>query len=275
MEWFSRPDFNLTLVRRRAGDALLDMAVFWGGLAINPAGSLYRGLRGGGGRSSSSAYWNAVRRLERQGLLIRPRRGGRSPVLLLTDRARDSRPIELNPAARWDAKWNGRWYLLTYDIPETERRYRTAVRGFLRRQRMGYLQNSVWISAFDIRPVFDDLCRGAALEDFAYVFEARTVLGLASQAIVNASWDLKRVQEVQRWYVAQAERLLDRIERESLPAAALEQVAREDAACYLAAMREDPLLPASLYPADYLGPRVYKTHFRLQGALAKRFHAIS
>ena len=270
MEWFHSPDISLPVLRRRAGEALLDLLAFWGPVAINPMRSVYRGLSGGDERVSESAYCNAVRRLKKKGLVATRSLNGRTPKLVLTPRAHDTRPEELKPESRWNAKWNGRWYLLTYDIPETEKRYRGVLRAFLRQQRLGYLQNSVWISPFDYRPAFDDLCRAAALGDFAYLFEARSVLGLAPQAIVNASWDFDRLHKLQHWYVAQVEALLLRIRRETLSDPALESIAREDGACYLSVMHDDPLLPKALCPPDYAGPLALDAHRRLQRAVAAR-----
>ena len=270
MEWFHSRGFSLPVFRRRAGEALLDALMFWGPIAIHPARSIYQGLRGGMRPASDAAFRGAVRRLKANGLLVSRTGGGRTPSLVLSARARNTRPVELTPESRWKAKWTGRWYLLAYDVPESERRYRSALRGFLRAQRMGYLQNSVWISAFDIRPEFDDLCKAAALGDFAYLFEARSVLGLSPQVVARASWDFDRLHKLQHWYVTQADALIRRIRQESLPVDALEAAVREDNACYLSVMREDPLLPAALYPPDYQGPAAIELHRRLQRALAVR-----
>lgn len=86
------------------------------------------------------------KRFIRQGLIVE--RDGR---LRITDRGqRELRLIEVREAARnLNRKWDGRWRILIFDIPE----YRKAVRNKIRRslQSVGFmrLQDSVWIYPYD------------------------------------------------------------------------------------------------------------------------------
>ena len=50
--------------------------------------------------------------------------------------------------------------------------YRNVLRQFLKAQRMGCFQKSVWITPTDIRPQYADLKEAAAVEVFACLFEA-------------------------------------------------------------------------------------------------------
>ncbi|MDP2930577.1 MAG: hypothetical protein Q8N56_03170, partial [bacterium] len=65
------------------------------------------------------------------------------------------------PGADYTKKWDGNWYLVSFDIPEKLRGKRNILRAVLRRLGFGRLQNSVWISPFnllgDIEKTVDDL----------------------------------------------------------------------------------------------------------------------
>ena len=49
-------------------------------------------------------------------------------------------------AAQWKRRWDGRWRLVVFDVPEGRRGLRDKLRAQLRRRGFGYLQHSVWIT---------------------------------------------------------------------------------------------------------------------------------
>ncbi len=86
---------------------------------------------------SNVAYYSAISRLRGKGLIAHRSKGGRDPVLSLTPQAEAGRPDALRPERFWNQSWNRIWYIIAYDVPESNRIYRNALRGFLRRMRMG------------------------------------------------------------------------------------------------------------------------------------------
>lgn len=263
VNWFHHPDISLPVVGRRAAESLLETLAILGPMTLQTGLYVRGGWRGG---ESRHAYWAAVRRLEHKGLIALRRTGGRTPVLRLTPRGTAHLEARADPRRRWNARWNGRWYLLAYDVPERERAYRTVLRSFLRRLRLGYLQNSVWVTPFDIRPAFSDLCEAAAVDNYAFLFESRTVLGLPAVRIVEEAWDLEGVRNLHRWYLEQASHYVEDLRRGSVAGHAAATLAESDMQCYAAVMENDPLLPRALWPPGYLGPDVVDVHTRLQRA---------
>ncbi len=201
-----------------------------------------------------TAYNQAVYRLRRRGVVARRDRKGGPPKLELTDEGRQNVSLEIVPELFWNKRWDGRWYVLMYDVPERERRYRDALSRFLKRNRMGLLQKSVFISACDIRPMFYDLDIAAAIAEYANLFEFRTVAGQENMAIVLRAWDFDRLHKNQSAYIKEC------AARGRQPARAISfhevlAAMRAELAEYLHAMSGDPLLPKPLWPQDYLGPR--------------------
>lgn len=214
-----------------------------------------------------TAYRQAMYRLRRDGLIAR--RDGRvgSPTLALTSKGRRHVSSEIMPERFWNQRWDGRWYLLMYDVPEHERHYRDALNRFLTRMRMGCLQKSVFVSVRDIRPLFYDLDMAAAVAEYANLFEARTVLGQSDAAVVARAWDFDRLRKIQGNYLEACQARLRR-PFDAIPFFAVLDALRAELAEYREAMRSDPLLPKPLWPSDYLGPQVVSMFRRRMRRLA-------
>lgn len=263
---FHHPDVSLPVVRRRIGLELVEMLGILGDVAIYGA----RAFLFNRTRPNSRALDQAVGRLERQGLIVL-RKGLDTPVLRLAEDAAGLLDDYFFPEKFWNRKWSGIWYLLMYDIPEKDRHYRNTVRQFLKRQRMGCFQKSVWIASRDIRPQYADLDEGAALGAFACLFEARTVLGMAPEQVVAEAWNFDRLYEIQkRFCEVYSSNLQILNEAVSMNVDALMQLAFEELSAYRSAMVLDPLLPDRLLPADYKGKEVYRIHREAVDAIRQK-----
>lgn len=216
-----------------------------------------------------ASYQCAVNRLHKSGLLAYRRTGGRPPVVKVLPRGEQRLPDELRPERFWNQRWNGIWYILAYDVPEQQKGYRENLRRFLKRNRMGGLQGSVWVSARDIRPVYADLVEAGGLNAYAVLLEARTVLGQNAQEIVGMAWDMDRVDQAQAWFRDSVESAIPRIEGGALARTELVAMARESMAAYLSVMEHDPLLPHDLLPHDYRGPDTLAALRRLHQAIGE------
>ncbi len=273
MNWvgFHHPDINFPVVRRRAGIEILEMLEL---------GSVFLS-RGGWGvlnRScypNQAAYMNATSRLRKSGLIVKRSEGGKTPTLWLTDEGRNRLPDYFSPERFWNRKWKGIWYMLVYDVPEVDRIYRDVLRQFLKRMRMGLLQQSVWITPQDIRPDFDDLATAANIDAFAYLFEARTVLGLPAQEIVENAWDFDRLNLLQEYYCTVMSENMACLESGEFSGEELVALLRMAVDAYHGVFVLDPLLPASLHPSNYLGKQVFSLHRSLLNRVGDQLKNLS
>jgi phenylacetic acid degradation operon negative regulatory protein len=273
MDWisFHHPDVSWPVVRRRAGIEFMELlelsALFFS--------------RGGWGLINRScypnkaAYQNATSRLRKKGLIIHRNDGAETPKLMLSDAGRQLIPSYFNPETFWNKKWNGIWYLMMYDIPEVDKRYRNVLRKFLKRMRMGCLQKSVWITPSDIRPEFDDLAKAASLDGFAYLFEARTVLGLSSSRVVEDAWNFDRLFLLQQHFCQVVEKNMELLLEAQCDEEDLSQLIRQAVDAYHAAFCEDPLLPNALLPTNYLGREVLLRHRKLFKLIDDQYRGLS
>jgi phenylacetic acid degradation operon negative regulatory protein len=164
---------------------------------------------------------------------------------------------------------------MMYDIPEVDKRYRNELRKFLKRMRMGCLQKSVWVTPRDIRPEFDDLAKAASLGGFAYLFEARTVLGLPSRRVVEDSWNFDRLFLLQEHYCKVVQKNVQQLQAAQYSNEELSQLMRLAVDAYHSAFCEDPLLPVALLPANYLGREVLLQHRKLFQLIDEQFDSLS
>ncbi len=252
---FHHPSISLPILRRRAGEELLELVAELGELLVT------RGRSATWNKTfpNDAAYRNAVYRLRKGGLVACVRKDG-VPHLQLTADGRKQASAGLNPEPYWNQRWSGLWYTLMYDVPERRRPYRESLRLFLKRMRMGQLQRSVWITPRDVRPEFDDMARAAGLRDYAYLFEFRSGIGATDAGLAQRAWNFEALGAIQDWFCREIGESLKRIARGHDGAALLTQLVREERTAFLRVMDGDPLLPRALWPESYKGHDVWQLH---------------
>jgi len=201
-----------------------------------------------------------MRRLRKDGLIAYVTECNKEPVLDLTEAGAARTSVVFKPERFWKRKWNGIWYVLVYDIPEKQKALRNALRGFLKRLRMGCLQRSVWVSPYDVRPEYDDLMKTVKIEFFSFLFESTTVLSRSAQDVVQSAWNFDRLYRIHDRYLKVYEHNLHAISSEKISKKTLMTMAQEEISAYQSAMQEDPLLPHELLPTAYLGFKVFELH---------------
>lgn len=265
-EAFHHPDRSFPVVRRRIGLELLELLDVFGDMAIHGAWAFLNHRT----YPNQRALDQAVGRLSKQGLMVK-RQGLDTPLLKLSATAKESMEVYFHPEKRWNRSWNGIWYVLVYDVPEVDRSYRNILRQFLKTQRMGCFQKSVWITPYDIRPQYSDLEQAAAVEVFACLFEARTVLGMPAEKVVLESWDFDRLYEIQKRFCEVYTINLELLDGLTVPDLdTLMRLAAEEIDAYRSAFVLDPLLPNQLLPKNYQGKKAYALHKKLTTQLRSK-----
>jgi phenylacetic acid degradation operon negative regulatory protein len=263
------PDFSFPVIRRRITAELLDLACMCAGFLCSGGRNILRPMFAPRG----AAVDLAARRLAKSGLIAYRRPRGQSPVLTITSEGQSRVSSILWPERFWNRRWDSRWYVLMYDVPEKERSYRRALEEFFRRERMGCLQKSVWISARDIRPLFDDMDQAAAIRNYAVLFEATPVLGQSSKQVAAQAWNFEWLAKRQASYISACMQRMNQAQSSITPLEALDS-ARSELFEYCDLMTSDPLLPSELLPKDYAGPQVVAAFRSRIGSLAGRLFSL-
>jgi phenylacetic acid degradation operon negative regulatory protein len=158
-----------------------------------------------------------------------------------------------DPVARWGRRWDGRWRLVLFDVPESRSVARNKLRHFLQSRGFGYLQNSVWITPDPVKEERALLADGPVDVESLILLEARPCAGESDAQIVAGAWDFA---EINRRYAAHQEVLSRRPRRclDGHPAArSFHRWLQEEREAWQDAMWRDPLLPNVLLPPGYTG----------------------
>ena len=218
----------------------------------------------------SWAYRNGFDRqlaeLERQKLLESRTSAAQAPgaserVLRLTEAGR-LHALGRDPESCWRRRWDGRWRLVLFDLPESQGSARDRLRHYLRRRGFGYLQNSVWISP---NPLEEEkaILAGSHVNVESLIFlEARPCAGETNEEIVAGAWDFGRINRLYAMHLNVLESRPVRLLRDEAAAENLRNWAGRERAAWLEAVSMDPLLPEALLPREYLGRRAWQSRVK-------------
>lgn len=176
----------------------------------------------------------------------------------------------LDPVERWKRPWDGQWRLVIFDLPSHEVSLRQRLSRWLHVQRLGYLQNSVWISPdpIDSQPPLVQRLKPSS-EAFT-VLVSRPVPPNTDAGLVEAAWDFAEINQRYTAWLDVGGRGLDLAASADLARAKLTQWLRVERAAWQAAVTGDPLLPGPLLPAGYLGREAWQRRQEVFSALARR-----
>ncbi|WP_328345947.1 PaaX family transcriptional regulator [Micromonospora sp. NBC_00421] len=205
-------------------------------------------------------------RLVRSGILTRGR-SGRETLFSLTEhgaavlreatyRVRGPRPF--------DPQGSG-WTLVTFSIPEDQRRLRHRLRSTLTWEGFAPIRDGLWLApgevdlAGSLEPLRQDLAPHAVV-----AFHARELAGFPIGESVRAAWD---IEAIRREHLAFIE-VWDDPAATALASSAL-TLRTMLVADWLALLRADPRLPAEFMDAQWPATRSVETYRRVHRTLAE------
>lgn len=156
-------------------------------------------------------------------------------------------------------KWDGKWRILSYEIPEKKRELRDKLRRHVSGWGLGPWHRSFWVTP---HPIIDDLRRlvsGREEEKYVQAFESDHVFG-DQDGLIEKVWgkgelDKKYRELFKKWHLilSQNEDKADK----------LRKVATE----YVGLLRQDPGLPTELVGANWIGHEAFNIFKEIRGIL--------
>lgn len=221
----------------------------------------------------------ALSRLKRRGLLISSNKG-RNTYYGLSERASsilaEGVPRILQFGAT-EVRWDGRWTLFAFSVPEKRRHIRPALRSSLRWAGFAPLYDGLWVSPRgridDLRIMVEEL----SVDAFTVVTGSEPEFELSGWPLIRA-FDLEGLRVQYEAFIAEFGPLRDRAHRGGVPLteALTERTRLIEQWTRLASL--DPDLPNSVLPADWPrveGRRVFTDAFDTLGPIAElRFRQI-
>jgi phenylacetic acid degradation operon negative regulatory protein len=227
---------------------------------------------------SANAIRLGLSRMTRQGVFDVNRTGRRSYYSL---NKKGMRWMEQGRVRAFEVKrrkWDGRWWLLVYNIPEPLRDLRDKLRYKL--QSLGYanMSASFWISPYDLQAELHRYMKERGILDYVETFAAEYTGQLGHRELAARIWRIDEVTEQYRTFVRKYEKLLSACRQSAKRGKSMdlaECFARRFCmtAEYVALRLDDPMLPPELLPKDWVGIRAENLYDDLLKLLKPRADA--
>lgn len=159
-------------------------------------------------------------------------------------------PILAFQAKKWDRKWR----LVIFDIPEKERKARDALREKLKELGFGRWQKSVYISPHDFGQDLKEFLKSWGLLGKAFVLEANVFSLAEAKVLARKIWRLSKIN-------TQYEKIIDQWNERKKGSE--DKLRKRIKARYFELLTIDPLLPCELLPKDWLGDKARQLVERL------------
>ncbi len=179
---------------------------------------------------------NAIRNAKSKGWLVKDGK--------LTEEGK-KRLKSLLPSFLPPKHWDGKWYLVIFDIPEQMRRKRDILREKLKSLGFGQLQASVWISALNYLGNVENVIKYYNLEPYIIFSETSKIGKETSQVLAEKIWHLEEINNEYKNFILKWKKA-DELEKFWLKIQ------------YFSILKKDPQLPKELLSEDWLGEEVHK-----------------
>lgn len=249
-------------------EELLNILLWSAGILVNPTWrNLFESYEGW-------AYRNGLLiqlgRLEERKWVTRKSRDRSDRVYRLSAQGRVHALGGRDPEARWGRAWDGRWRLVIFDIPRERNAERAWLRRHLRSRNFGYLQNSVWITPDSVEAEQRILAGGVINAESLVLLEARACAGESDEEIVAGAWDFDSISDHYSRYLKVLARAPGRSPKDKAAATKFLRWMSEEREAWLEAITLDPLLPARILPANYLGQKAWRRRLKVMEKVAEK-----
>lgn len=148
--------------------------------------------------------------------------------------------------------WDGRNYLITYDVPETKKTDRELLREYLKRIGAGMVQKSVWLSPYDPQGTLKELLDTNDLHGLVLISVLEKNSSIGEEDLSSLIIRIYKLESLNKRYQ-------EFIENFSSGKHQFWQVYFS----FLSILKDDPQLPFSLLPAGWVGDEAYRLFDRL------------
>lgn len=148
------------------------------------------------------------------------------------------------PISHWqEEEWDEKWRVVIFDIPEKKKRVRDRLREKLRELGFGMIQESVWISPYDVAKDIRDFLVAQGLGNNAYVLVCEDLYAGNEKELANNIWRLEEINEQYEDWIEKVKSLRRKEVKR----------AKELKLEYLNILAIDPHLPEELLPDGWFG----------------------
>lgn len=155
---------------------------------------------------------------------------------------------EIIPSYKKIRTWDRRVYLITYDVPNKEKRKRDLLREYLKRIGCGFLQESVWLSPYNPKGIIRDFVKDNNLGGLILVSSLGKDGSVGEEdikSLIKKVYNLELLNKRYREFIHRFE--------------ASKKVNRSELSFgYYQILKNDPQLPFELLTKDWFGEKAYR-----------------
>lgn len=156
-------------------------------------------------------------------------------------------------------KWDDKWRLVMFNIPETQRATRDKLRRALDGLGLGILQPSVWISPYDIKNDVEAISKKYKLAKHLKFFEVTAGEVLNSQ-ILEKSWNLPEINILLERFIKEAEWIIKKMGKGNGDRFNAKKLIFE----YALIIKKDPHLPMKFIEKNELRKKAHEIYLNLR-----------
>ena len=156
-------------------------------------------------------------------------------------------------------KWDNKWHLVMFDIPEKDRSTRDKLRRGLNSFGMGILQASVWISASDIKDKVFNLTERLKLGSAVRYFEVSSTPSL-NQQIIQKAWNLPEINLALEKFIKNAQHIIKSMGKGNGDRYNAKKLIFE----YALILKKDPKLPEEFIQKNELRHQAHEIYLKLR-----------
>lgn len=156
-------------------------------------------------------------------------------------------------------KWDGKWRILSYEIPETKRELRDKLRRQVAGWGLGPWHRSFWLTPHPIVGNLRELVFGKEEEKYVQAFESDHVFG-DRDVLIEKVWGRNGLEKEYRELFKKWHLILSQSEEKSEK---LKKVSTE----YVVLLRQDPGLPVELIGSNWIGHEAFNIYKEIRDIL--------
>lgn len=198
--------------------------------------------------TSLTAAWYKLKK--KKLIFIQKRKNLYSPAIT---RFAKKRLEQIIPFYHQKRPWDEKIYLITYDIPENAHTKRSKLRRFLQGLNCRKMQESVWISPYNIRELLNEFIAINSIPGFIIISDIGKDGGVGETTAGDLMRKLYNLDELNKKY----HQFINHVTKKNKPL-------RELIFAYLAILKEDPQLPFELLPPHFLGNQAYIIYKKIE-----------
>lgn len=169
-------------------------------------------------------------------------------------------------------KWDGRWRILTYSVPEEKRDLRNQIRKELSLMGFGLISHGTWASPNPVEKQVMELIEDYHLEQYVILFSASSVVSHSNEDLIRRGWDFAAIEKEYDAFIEVYQKKFDDFKERAWNNELTDKECFVERTKLVHEYRKfffiDPSFPSDLLPPDWNGTKARELFFNIHQLLS-------